>query len=162
MFAGGRFDPLGDATKVPLMYTLADENPRPPADVSADGPPRSKKKAKGIGERTATWLLQNFDRLVKVVVQRGEGLNDFGAQTQACAGVYPYTEIVLLPSNLLVRLERNAWSADLRLLDLSFNKISTLPDGHFWGQLPRLQVLYLHGNSIAQWDTILGLSLIHI
>ena len=69
MFAGGRFDPLGDTTKVPLMYTLADENPRPPADVSADGPPRSKKKAKGIGERTATWLLQNFDRLVSSILK---------------------------------------------------------------------------------------------
>ena len=132
--------------------------PLPEESMQREGVSPGRKRRSLLTLPAVEAQYQLAPELVKVVVQRGEGLNDFGAQTQACAGVYPYAEIVLLPSNLLVRLERNAWPADLRLLDLSFNKISTLPDGNFWGQLPRLQVLYLHGNSIVQWDAILGLT----
>jgi hypothetical protein len=95
---------------------------------------------------------------VKVLAYNDEALNDYGAGKYAGEHVCPNAEMVFLSKNRMERLERTVWASSLRLLDLSFNNISELPDTEFWLHMPRLQVLYLHGNKIVEWNAILGLA----
>ena len=64
---------------------------------------------------------------VKVVTKRGLGLNDYGFQRNASKSIYPYSQIILAPSNAIQYLERSKWSKSIQLLDLSNNDIQTLP-----------------------------------
>ena len=95
---------------------------------------------------------------VKVATARGLSLNDFGFQRSVSKAVFPYSQIILAPSNTIQYLERSKWSKSLMLLDLSFNKIQTLPNETFWKtNFVNLKCLYLHNNLISEWDGILGL-----
>ena len=95
---------------------------------------------------------------VKVATARGLSLNDFGFQRSISKSVFPYSQIILAPSNTIQYLERSKWSKSLMLLDLSFNKIQTLPNETFWKtNFVNLKCLYLHNNLISEWDGILGL-----
>ena len=95
---------------------------------------------------------------VKVATARGLSLNDFGFQRSVSKSVFPYSQIILAPSNTIQYLERSKWSKSLMLLDLSFNKIQTLPNENFWKtNFVNLKCLYLHNNLISEWDGILGL-----
>ena len=62
---------------------------------------------------------------VKVVTKRGLGLNDYGFQRNASKSIYPYSQIILAPSNAIQYLERSKWSKSIQLLDLSNNDIQT-------------------------------------
>ena len=95
---------------------------------------------------------------VKVATARGLSLNDFGFQRSISKSVFPYSQIILAPSNTIQYLERSKWSKSLMLLDLSFNRIQTLPNETFWKtNFVNLKCLYLHNNLISEWDGILGL-----
>jgi hypothetical protein len=64
---------------------------------------------------------------VKVVTKRGLGLNDYGFQRNASKSIYPYSQIMLAPSNAIQYLERSKWSKSIQLLDfcnslIFFNK----------------------------------------
>ena len=55
---------------------------------------------------------------VKVATARGLSLNDFGFQRSVSKAVFPYSQIILAPSNTIQYLERSKWSKSLMLLDL--------------------------------------------
>ena len=64
---------------------------------------------------------------VQIVTKRGLGINDYGFQRNASKSIFPYSKIILAPSNKLQYLERSKWSKALLLLDLSYNDIQMLP-----------------------------------
>ncbi|KAL0231997.1 hypothetical protein PCE1_002993 [Barthelona sp. PCE] len=69
----------------------------------------------------------------------------------------PFLEYLFLSRSRLSSMSSLHFLRGLRVLDLSFNNISSLPDAGFWANFPMLEVIYLHGNKIKSIKNLLGI-----
>eukprot|EP00753_Platysulcus_tardus_P018711 PLAT7005.4.p1 GENE.PLAT7005.4~~PLAT7005.4.p1 ORF type:complete len:1245 (+),score=602.54 PLAT7005.4:253-3735(+) len=82
-----------------------------------------------------------------------------GRELRSCPPLrrFPGVEILFLNSNIVTRLSSISSCRNLRKLDLGFNALTSLPGRSVWASLPRLEILYLHDNSLPTLDEVLPL-----
>eukprot|EP00039_Didymoeca_costata_P008516 m.112961 g.112961 ORF g.112961 m.112961 type:complete len:928 (-) comp14115_c0_seq2:39-2822(-) len=162
--------PMSTEISMPTAYIESPSPSRPPTSTSLSPTPRKSPSKWKINSRSESVeiipkcptpkeilsfsrsspsdvedeLIEQMDA-VKLLSLSRQQFTFVGEYMTLCSRIL----VLDLSGNFLSSMAPLAACTNLLKLDLHDNHISDLPDGNFWKQLKRLQILYLHGNAIG-------------